>query len=111
MPHTYVLLFYIVAAACLLTWIIPAGEFQYQSVDVNGTMRKIVVPGSFRYLTDSSPVGVIGFFSSFQRGIIEVADLVALIFIVNAAFAVVIKTGSFEKMLGTLLRRLPRTKP
>ena len=43
MPHTYVLLFYIVAAACLLTWIIPAGEFQYQSVDVNGTMRKIVV--------------------------------------------------------------------
>ena len=60
MPHTYVLLFYIVAAACLLTWIIPAGEFQYQSVDVNGTMRKIVVPGSFRYLTDSNPVGPCG---------------------------------------------------
>lgn len=106
MPHTYVLLFYIVAAACLLTWIIPAGEFQYQSVDVNGTMRNIVVPGSFRYLTDASPVGILGFFSSFQRGIIEVADLVALIFIVNAAFALVIKTGSFEKMLGTLLRKL-----
>ena len=105
-PHTYVMLFYIVAAACLLTWVIPAGEFSYHEVDVNGTIRKLVVPGSFRYLTESHPAGIMEFFSSFQRGIIEVADLVSLIFIVNAAFAIVIKTGSFEKMLGTLLRKL-----
>lgn len=105
-PHTYVMLFYIVAAACLLTWVIPAGQYQYHEVDVNGTLRKLVVPGSFQYLAQSSPAGLLDFFSSFQRGIIEVADLVALIFIVNAAFAIVIKTGSFEKMLGTLLRKL-----
>ncbi|MDY2984964.1 MAG: TIGR00366 family protein [Synergistes jonesii] len=106
MPHTYVLLFFIVAAAALLTWIVPAGEFQYHSVDVNGTTRNLVVPGSFKFIAGAAPVGLIGFFSSFQRGIVEVSDLVALIFIVNAAFAVVIKTGSFEKMLGALLRRL-----
>lgn len=105
-PHTYVMLFYITLAACLLTWIIPAGQFSYHEVDVNGTIRKLVVPGSFKYLAASSPAGIMDFFSSFQRGIIEVADLVSLIFIVNAAFAVVIKTGSFEKMLGTLLRKL-----
>ena len=105
-PHTYAMLFYIVAAACLLTWIIPAGQFSYHEVDVNGTIRKLVVPGSFRYLAQSQPAGIMEFFSSFQRGMIEVADLVSLIFIVNAAFAIVIRTGSFEKMLGTLLRKL-----
>lgn len=105
-PHTYVLLFYIVAAAALLTWVIPAGRFEYHDVEVNGAVRSVVVPGSFHYIEDAEPVGLVSFFSSFQRGIVEVSDLVALIFIVNAAFAIVIKTGSFEKMLGTLLRKL-----
>ncbi|MCP6651839.1 hypothetical protein NL518_27460, partial [Klebsiella pneumoniae] len=40
-PHTYALLMMIIAIACVLTYIIPAGE--YKRVDKGG--QTLVVPG------------------------------------------------------------------
>ncbi|MEG1642425.1 MAG: YfcC family protein [Synergistaceae bacterium] len=105
-PHAFTLLFYIVAIACVLTWVIPGGQYTYEEVNVGGTVRKMVIPDSFHYIEASKPANIIDFFGSFHKGMIEVANIIALIFIVNGAFSIVIKTGSFEKMLGTLLRRL-----
>lgn len=105
LPHVFVILFCLVAVASILTWIIPAGEFDYEPVDVNGTVRNLVIPGSFHYVEDGSPTNVLDFFSSFHRGLISGADVMMLIFIVNGAFSMVIKTGSFNAMMGALLRR------
>ena len=105
LPHVFVILFCLVAVASILTWIIPAGEFDYEAVDVNGTVRNLVVPGSFHYVEDGAPTNVLDFFSSFHRGLISGADVMMLIFIVNGAFSMVIKTGSFNAMMGALLRR------
>ena len=46
-PHTYVIVFAFIAAAVVLTWILPGGEFDRELVDVNGTMREVIVEGSF----------------------------------------------------------------
>ena len=46
-PHTYVIVFFFIAAAVVLTWILPGGEFDRELVDVNGTMREVIVEGSF----------------------------------------------------------------
>ena len=46
-PHTYVIVFSFIAAAALLTWILPGGEFDRETVDVNGTLREVIVEGSF----------------------------------------------------------------
>ena len=64
MPHVFVILFFLVLVATISTWIIPPGQFDYQQVDVNGTMRELVVPGSFHYVdrAEASPVGIIDFF-------------------------------------------------
>ena len=105
LPHVFVILFFLVAVAAVLTWIIPAGEFDYEAVDVNGTVRNLVVPGSFHYVEDANPASVLDFFSSFHRGLISGADVMMLIFIVNGAFSMVIKTGSFNAMMGALLRK------
>lgn len=105
LPHVFVILFFLVAVAAILTWIIPAGQFDYEAVDVNGTVRNLVVPGSFHYVDDGSPAGLIDFLGSFHRGLISGADVMMLIFIVNGAFSMVIKTGAFNSMMGGLLRK------
>ena len=33
-PHTYVIVFFFIAAAVVLTWILPGGEFDRELVDV-----------------------------------------------------------------------------
>jgi len=106
-PHTYVIIFALVLLMSILTWVIQPGEFQYEEVDVQGTTRKLVVPGSFEYLerSDVKPVGVIDFAASFHKGAIAAAEIVMLIFMVNGAFRLVIETGAFNSLLGTLLRR------
>lgn len=107
MPHVFVILFFLVLVASISTWIIPPGQFDYQSVDVNGTMRDLVVPGSFHYIdrSEASPTGIIDFFCSFHRGMIAGAEIMMMIFIVNAAFSMIVKTGAFDCMMGALLRK------
>lgn len=105
LPHVFVILFFLVAIASILTWLIPAGEFDYEAVDVNGTVRSLVIPGSFHYVEDGNPSTLLDFFGSFHRGLISGADVMMLIFIVNGAFSMVIKTGSFNAMMGALLRK------
>ncbi len=107
MPHVFVILFFLVLAASISTWIIPPGQFDYEAVDVNGTVRELVVPGSFHYIdrSEASPTGIIDFFCSFHRGMIAGAEIMMMIFIVNAAFGMIVKTGAFDCMMGALLRK------
>ena len=105
MPHVFVILFFLVAAAAVLTWLIPAGEFDYEAVDVNGTVRNLVVPGSFHYVDSGKHATLIDFLGSFHKGLSSGADVMMLIFIVNGAFSMVIKTGAFNSMMGGLLRK------
>lgn len=106
-PHTFVIIFFLVLIASILTWVIQPGEFDYENVDVGGTTRNLVVPGSFHTIdpSEAKPVNVIDFASSFHKGLIAAADVVMLIFLVNGSFYVVIKTGAFNALLGSLLRR------
>lgn len=106
-PNTFVILFFLVLLASILTWIIPPGEFQYEEVKIDGVTRNLVIPGSFHTIdkSEANQTGVIDFMSSFHKGLIASAEVVMLIFIVNGAFSMVIKTGSFHSLLGTLLRK------
>ncbi|HWR31296.1 MAG TPA: YfcC family protein [Negativicutes bacterium] len=107
MPHVFTLLFFIVLVTAICTWIIPPGAFNYQDVKIDGNAAKVVIPGSFHLLprTQATQPGLVNFMSSFHKGMVSAANLMVLIFIVNSAFTMVIKTGSFHAMLGALLRK------
>lgn len=106
-PHTYVIIFFIVLIMSAMTWIIQPGTFDYQQVDVGGTMRNLVIPGSYHTIdrSEANPAGIIDFAASFHKGAISAAEVVMLIFLVNGAFHMVIQTGAFNALLGTLLRK------
>ncbi|MDL2297705.1 AbgT family transporter [Synergistaceae bacterium OttesenSCG-928-D05] len=106
-PHTFVILFLLAFLAAVATWVLPPGQYNYERVEVNGVMRNLVVPGSYHHIeaTAANKAGVVSFFSSFHKGLIAAAEVVMLIFLVNGAFGLVIKTGSFNALLGSLMKR------
>lgn len=55
LPHIYVLLFGVIVVCAVLTWILPAGEFDRVT---NATGQKLVVPGTF-HLVEGNPVGIL----------------------------------------------------
>ncbi|MFD2759752.1 YfcC family protein [Lentibacillus juripiscarius] len=100
-PHPLALLFYIVVAAAILTYIIPAGSYERETVD--GETRTI--PGSFEYV-ENSPVGIMDLFTSIPEGFQEMADIVFITFAAAMMFGLLEKTGMLENTIGTFVRKI-----
>lgn len=98
-PHVYVILLGITLVCAILTYIIPAGTYEYITMDDG---RSVVDPESFRYLEHNTPVSLMQFLSSVGRGMGEAAAIIFLIFIAGGAIAVLDRTGAITAGIGRL---------
>lgn len=103
-PHVYVLLLMIIFLCSLLTYIIPAGDYDMMKMKTGGIEREVVDPKTFHYI-DETPVTVMKFLTSVPRGMQETAQIIFFIFIVGGSFAVVQATGAIEAGLGMLAKK------
>lgn len=108
MPDTYLIVAGVVLLAALLSWVIPPGAYEYQQIDINGTIRSVAIDGTFHYLdpSEANPTGFLDFFRSLYKGCVEAADVIFMIFCCSGTFGILVKTGAFHAGIGTLLRRL-----
>ena len=53
-PHTYTIIASIILICAVLSWIIPAGEYDRERVTVNGTERTVIVDNSY-HAVEASP--------------------------------------------------------
>ena len=83
-PHTYVIVFSIIVFAAILTYIIPGGEFDRETININGINREIIIEGSFHYLDNQPQTWQI--FSSIFEGFVGKADIIVFILIIGGAF-------------------------
>ncbi len=69
MPHTYAIICAVIILACIMTWVIPSGAFDYETVVINDVERSVPIEGSFHIIekTGDQRVGLMGFLMSFQR--------------------------------------------
>ncbi|HEX6071347.1 MAG TPA: hypothetical protein VFZ18_16050, partial [Longimicrobiaceae bacterium] len=102
-PHPMTLLVGFIALATALTWILPAGEFERREDAATG--RDVVVAGTF-HSVEPAPVGPFDALVAIPRGMIEAADVIFLVFLVGAAFAVVDATGVLRRGVDLLVGRL-----
>ncbi len=93
-PNTYVIIFSLLIITTVLTWIIPAGE--YQRIIVDG--KKEVMNGSFHYEADN-PQGIGALLMSPIRGFVDASMIIGLVFIVGGAFAVFQKTEAVDSLI------------
>lgn len=102
-PHTLVLLFAMIVAAVILTYVLPAGS--YERVE-NEHGRQQVVPGSFRTTPDVEPPSPLIVFAAVPQGLEAAAEIIFFIFIIGGSFAVLRATGAVDALLASALRRL-----
>lgn len=102
MPHIYVLLVGIIMAAALLTWIIPAGEFDRAP---NADGRTVVVPGTFHEI-EGKPVGFFRALMAVYDGMVSTSDIIFFIFISFASISMLMASGAFHGMVAGILKKL-----
>jgi uncharacterized ion transporter superfamily protein YfcC len=99
LPHTFVLLFIILALIATATWLVPGGKFDTHLVDG----KQLIVPGSFHYVP-SAPQGVVALLKAPIKGFVEAAQIIGFVLIVGGAFAVLQKTEAVDSMIRALAR-------
>lgn len=103
MPHGFIVILSIIALCCVLTWILPAGQFERAYDESLG--REVVVPGSYAYV-EPTPVGVWEFFQSIYTGMVEASDIIFFVIFASGYVYLLMKTGSLNAMVGAILRKL-----
>jgi uncharacterized ion transporter superfamily protein YfcC len=83
-PHTYLIIFLLIAFCAVCTWFIPGGEFERESVLVNQTEREVIKPGSFRFIESQPQTWQL--FSAFFDGFVNTAHIIAFIIMIGGAF-------------------------
>jgi len=92
-PHVYVVLFIIIIIAAVLTWILPANQYDYQIKD--GKVSKLVDPNSYHGV-EAHHVNPWEMLVAVPKGMQEVADIIFFIFLVGGSFAILQSTGAVE---------------
>jgi uncharacterized ion transporter superfamily protein YfcC len=102
-PHTLVLLFGMVVAALVLSWLLPPGAFE-RVENVAGRLQ--VVPGSFHETPEVERQSPLAIFTAIPKGFSAAHEIIFFVFIIGGAFAVLRRTGAVDAALGAMLDRL-----
>lgn len=101
-PHPVVLLLGGIVIAALLTWTLPAGE--YDRRDDPATGRRLVVAGTY-HRVERAPVGALGTILAVPRGLVAAAEVIVSILLVGGAFALMEQLGTLKRGVDALVRR------
>lgn len=102
MPNSFALLFFIIIIMAVLTYIIPAGE--YERVEgITGRME--VIPGSY-HLIESTPASVFDIFLAIPEGIISAVGMVVCTLMIGGGMEVVTKSGSLHIGISKAISKL-----
>lgn len=93
-PHTYVIIFYIITIAAVLTWIIPGGEFDRQTVVSNGVERTVIDKDSFHYIESNQQTWQI--FSALFNGFVGQSGIIVLILMIGGGFWIMNASKSID---------------
>lgn len=100
-PHPITMLFFIVVLVTVMSYILPAGEFD--RVLVNGRMR--VVSGTFKHITNT-PLGLLDMFKSFVEAFKVASDIIFVVLASGIMFGILEKSRMIENAVGTLVNRM-----
>jgi uncharacterized ion transporter superfamily protein YfcC len=100
-PHTLVLLFAIMVAALVSTWLLPQGAFE---MGVTETGRPIVIPGTYTIAGERVFLAPWELLTAVPRAMAAAQDIIFFLLIVGGAIAVLRATGMIDALLGATLR-------
>lgn len=102
MPDTLVLMFFLMIAALVLTWILPAGSYE---IVTNEAGREVVIPGTYAVIEDASLLQPWTLFTAVPRAMADASDIIFFVLIIGGALAVIRETGAIEAFLARFITR------
>ena len=93
-PNNIVIVFSIIILAALLTWIVPGGQYDRQTIKVNGVERTVIVNGTFKSVDHHPQTWQI--FSAFYTGFVKMSHIVVFILMIGGAFWIMNETRSID---------------
>ena len=126
-PDTYIIIFFVVCIAALLTYLIPQGLYETEDITymVDGAekTRTVIKDGSFKYVLDEAgnPVkqgislfaagGGVGLFNYLFEGLVSgdkwgsAVGIIAFILVIGGAFGIVLRTGAVESGIMNMIQK------
>ncbi|MDN3718024.1 YfcC family protein [Vibrio breoganii] len=116
LPTVYTILFIIIALVAAMTWVIPAGKYDYKTAETHqlvkaadvadyaGGERLLPIPGSYTEL-ESSPQGVGDVLLAPIKGFHESADVALFVIIIGGFLAVTMRTGAMDAGVAAVVDR------
>lgn len=126
-PDTYVIIFFVVVLAAMMTYLIPQGMYSTKDVTymIDGIekTRTVIQDGSFRYVLNGSgeplkegiklfePYGEVGLFNYIFEGLVSgdkwgsAVGIIAFILVIGGAFGIVLKTGAVEAGIMNMIKK------
>lgn len=93
-PHTFTIVFFIIIACAVMTWIIPGGEFERQTVQAGATTKSVVVSNSYHAVAQQPQTWQV--FTSFFRGFERSANIIVFILMIGGAFWILNATNAIN---------------
>ncbi|MGY6554931.1 MAG: YfcC family protein [Wenzhouxiangella sp.] len=100
-PNTLALLFFLMVAALIATWLIPQGFFQ---TELNAQSRAMVVPGTFEVVEERELLSPLALVTAIPRAFASAGDIIFFLFIIGGVLAIIRATGTIDALLGQLLK-------
>src|SRR5699024_8666838 len=92
MPHIFMILFMFILVMSILTYIIPAGEYNR----IEGPDGRMIVDSTTYHKIEQNPVGIVDMFVAIPEGFVESAWVIVLVFCVGGAFVAIQRTGAID---------------
>ena len=103
-PDVFVIAFTLILLAAIATWVLPGGSYTRQKETVGGSVREVVVPGTFH--VEPSKPQVAAILLAPMRGFLRMGAIIGLIFIVGGAFNILNDTGAIAAGIHQLVKLL-----
>lgn len=102
MPSSYTTLFLIIAFVAVLTWIVPAGQYEY----VDPEAEKLQPIAGTYSPGESNPQGIWDVLIAPVNGFIDAIDVSVYILIMGGYLAVIMSSGAIDAGIKTVVKKL-----
>ncbi len=102
-PHTYVIVFCFIVVAAIMTWLLPAGEFERTTkILENGKSQTVIVQDSYHTIEQSPQTWQI--LSSIFNGFVNQANIIVFILLIGGAFWIMNSTKAIDVGIITFIQ-------
>ena len=101
-PHTFTIIALFILLCAALSWVVPAGSYDRQIVEVDGVKRTVIVDHSFHAVEQTPQSWEV--FASLFDGFERQAGIIAFILIIGGAFHIINSTRSIDVGIYSFLR-------